>query len=58
MVKLAFEVAESKGVNFDGIESGGDFISQLGAYWQENKGRLKQMTESQTKSELRKVVEQ
>lgn len=53
---IAFDVAEQKGAQFDGIEDGGQFISELSDYWQSEKDRLKQMTEAQARSELEEVV--
>lgn len=57
MITLAFDVAKEKGASFDGINDGGRFISELADYWQNNKQQLKQMTESQTRNQLEKVVE-
>jgi len=54
---LAFEVANRKGVTYDGIADGGDFIQQIAAYWQENKAELKQMTELQAERRLQEIVE-
>jgi len=52
---IAFDVANSKGAQFDGIEDGGEFIAELGAYWNENP-ELKQMTEDQVRNRLNGVV--
>lgn len=57
MIRLAFEVADSKGASFDGIDDSGRFISELAEYWQSNKSQLKQLTEQQTKRQLDRVVE-
>lgn len=53
---IAFDIAEGKGAQFDGIQDGGEFISELAAYWNANQ-QLKQMTEKQTRNELQEVVE-
>lgn len=53
---IAFEVAERKGAQFDGIQDGGQFISELSDYWQANKAELKQMTERQARQRLNSVV--
>jgi hypothetical protein len=51
-VALAFEVAKGKGAAFDGIEQGGDFLSQLSRLWDGDKERIKQMTERQARNYL------
>jgi len=56
-VSIAFEIANDKGAQFDGIEDGGEFMSQLSAYWSDNKDSLKQLTESQARAELAEVIE-
>lgn len=55
-VELAFDVAENRNMRFDGIEDGGQFMSQLGAHWRENKQEIKQMTRAQARSHLEGVV--
>lgn len=52
---IAFDVAEKKGAEFDGIQDGGEFISELAEYWSENE-RLKQMTVQQVRNDLEGVV--
>lgn len=54
---IAFDVAETKGAQFDGIEDGGQFISELSDLWQENKEQYKQMTREQMRNTLIRVVE-
>lgn len=56
-VQLAFGVARQKGARFDGIEDGGDFLSQLSMLWDRNKDRLKQMTEAQANQYLQERIE-
>lgn len=53
---IAFEIANEKGAQFDGIQDGGQFISQLAQYWRQNKENLKQMTEQQARRQLQSVV--
>lgn len=53
---IAFDVAEQKGAQFDGIEDGGRFVSELSELWQAEKDRYKQMTEDQMRAELEGVV--
>jgi hypothetical protein len=57
MVSIAFDIAESKGAQFDGITDGGQFMSELSEVWAMNKDSIKQMTESQARSYLKKVIE-
>jgi len=47
-IAIAFSVAKEKGATFDGIDEGGDFISQAAVVWQQDKERIKQLTEKQT----------
>lgn len=54
---LCYDEAKKKGVQFDGIEDGGQFTSQIAAYWNDNKPRLKQMTVQQARSEVEDIVE-
>jgi len=56
-VRLAYEVADEKGAQFEGIEEGGAFISDLSRVWSENKQQIKQMTERQAKDLLYELVE-
>jgi hypothetical protein len=57
MVSIAFDIAESKGAQFENISDGGQFMSELAEVWSMNKDDIKQMTESQARSYLKKVVE-
>lgn len=57
VVSISFEIAEQKGAQFDGIEDGGEFMSQLSEYWSMNKDDLKQMTEQQAENDLRTVID-
>jgi hypothetical protein len=52
MVAIAFEIAKGKGAQFDGIDEGGDFLTQLSGVWEQDKDRLKQMTERQVRNYL------
>jgi hypothetical protein len=56
-VRLAYQVAEQKGAQFGGIESGSDFIEQLAPVWQSDKERIKQMTENQAENYLDDVID-
>lgn len=56
-VRLAFEVAESKGIRFAGIQEGGSLMQDLGDYWSENKDTIKQWTEQQARNWLRDNLE-
>lgn len=56
LVRLAFDVAADKGATFDGIDSGGDFLTDLSKVWQADKDRLKQMTEKQVRNYLQDRV--
>lgn len=51
---IAFDVADGKNVQFEGIDDGAAFIKQLAAFWNENKQELTQMTEAQ----VREVMEE
>lgn len=57
LVRLAFEEANRKGATFEGIDKGGQFLGELADYWNNNKDRLKQLTEEQARRELRQVVD-
>lgn len=57
MVSIAFDVAESKGAQFQNISDGGQFMSELAEVWSADKDRIKQMTESQARSYLMDVIE-
>lgn len=56
-VSIAFDMAEAKGAQFEGIEQGGAFMSDLADVWQADKDRYKQMTRQQVRSELQELVE-
>jgi len=56
-VKLAFDEAKAKGASFQGIDEGGDFMTDVAAVWSQNKETYKQLTEQQTRSRLRDMVE-
>ena len=53
---IAFDVADSKGASFKGIDDGGQFISQVAALWNSNKSEFRQMTEEQARAALNKRV--
>lgn len=55
-VAIAFDVAKGKGAQFSGIEQGGDFITGLSRLWNDDKDRLKQMTERQVRNYLQDKV--
>ena len=55
-VSIAFETAEQKGAQFDNIDDGGAFLSDLSMVWQNDKDRYKQMTESQVRTVLDDLV--
>jgi len=55
-VSLAFETAKGKGAQFEGIDEGGDFLTQLSRVWDEDKDRLRQMTERQAENYLSDIV--
>lgn len=57
LVELAFDEVERKGATFEGIDEGGDFLTDLSVLWDGNKHRLKQMTEQQARNYLRDRVE-
>jgi len=56
-VEIGFDVAEQKGAQFSGISDGGAFMSDLAEVWSQNKEEYRQLTESQTRSRLRNLVE-
>lgn len=56
LVRLAFDVAKRKGATFDGIDQGGDFIEDIAKVWEQDKERLKQMTEKQARNYLQDRV--
>lgn len=55
--KLAFDVAESKGGTFSNIQDGGEFVSEVAAVWNDDKERIKQMTQNQARNYLQELVE-
>jgi len=55
-VELAFDEAKAKGASFDGIDQGGDFMSDVASVWSQNKEELKQLTEQQARNRLREMV--
>jgi len=55
-VELAFDEAKSKGASFDGIDEGGDFMTDVAAVWSKNKEQYKQLTEQQTRNRLQDMV--
>lgn len=57
MVRIAFDIAESKGGEFSGIDDGGQFLSELGTLWNENKDEVRQMTEQQTRNFLNERIQ-
>jgi len=57
LVSIAFDIAEQKGAQFDGIEEGGKFLNDLSAVWQTDKAQIKQMTEQQARNYLQDLVE-
>ena len=57
LVSIAFDIAEQKGAQFDGIEEGGAFLNDLSAVWQTDKAQIKQMTEQQARDYLQDLVE-
>jgi hypothetical protein len=57
LVELAFDIADQKGAEFEGISDGGEFMSDLAAVWSQNKEQWKQYTEQQARNELLKVIE-
>lgn len=56
-VELAFDEARRKGAQFQGIDDGGDFMTQVADVWQSDKERYKQMTERQARNALQNMVE-
>ena len=57
LVRIAFDVSKGKGATFEGIEEGGDFLTQLSEVWESDKAELKQMTERQAENYLDDIVE-
>jgi hypothetical protein len=55
-VSIAFDVAKGKGATFDGIDEGGDFLTQLSEVWNGDRQELKQMTERQAENYLNEIV--
>jgi len=55
-VELAFDEAKAKGATFDGIDEGGDFMTDVAAVWSENKEEFKQLTEQQTRNRISDMV--
>lgn len=56
LVEIAFDVADDKGAQFEGISDGGQFMSQVAELWSQNKETWKQYTEAQARRELEEVV--
>lgn len=57
MVSIAFDIADSKGAEFENISDGGQFMSDLAQVWSQNKDEVKQMTESQARNYLKEMIE-
>lgn len=55
-VELAFDEAKAKGASFDGIDEGGDFMTDVAAVWSRNKSELKQLTQQQARKRLQEMV--
>jgi hypothetical protein len=55
-VRIGFDVARTKGATFDGIDEGGDFLTDLSRVWDQDKDRLRQMTERQARNYLQERV--
>jgi len=55
-VSIAFETADLKGGQFDGIEDGAGFMEDLAMVWQRDKETYKQMTEQQARDVLDDLV--
>lgn len=56
-VSIAFDTAKGKGAQFEGIDDGADFVTQLSEVWNSDKQRYKQMTERQIRNQLQDMVE-
>lgn len=56
-VSIAFDTAEQKGAQFENIDEGGKFMSDLAMVWQQDKEQYKQMTEQQARDLLDDLVE-
>lgn len=56
-VSIAFDTAKGKGAQFEGIDDGGDFLTQLSEVWEADKERYIQMTERQVRNDLEDMVE-
>ena len=56
-VSIAFDIANTKGGEFDGIEDGSGFLSDLSMVWQQDKEQYKQMTKAQVRDVLDDLVE-
>lgn len=57
LVSIAFDIAETKGAEFENIDDGGGFLTDLSVVWNADKQRLKQMTEEQARNYLMDKVE-
>lgn len=55
-VAIAFDIAKGKGAQFENIQEGGDFLTQLSAVWERDKDRILQMTERQARNYLEDKV--
>jgi len=55
-VRLAFDVADEKGAEFENIEQGGEFMSDLAKLWQAQKEDIKPLTEARARQMLEEVV--
>jgi len=55
-VQIAFDEAKRKGAQFEGIDSGGDFLSDIAEVWQADTERYKQMTERQARNAISSMV--
>lgn len=55
-VSLAFDEAKRKGAQFENIDDGGDFMSDVAEVWQSDKESYKQMTEKQARNAIRQMV--
>lgn len=55
-VEIAFDEAKRKGATFNGIDEGGDFLTDVAEVWSRNKETFKQLTEQQARSRIQDMV--
>jgi len=54
---IAYDVADDKGIEFEGIDDGARYVSELAELWRQDKQDIKPMTKQQVRDYLHVRVE-